>query len=170
MTIKVLFVTIIKIKISPREGTRNMKFHFIIASLLLPCLLCACSLTASIDSTTSETPEDNLVEISETCNPPIVVGPVTEFTLENQIKGVQNTYQNVCDSYAKLQELANTENASKKGRKTAIKVEKNYAERIEELEEIDFSQLTTDELLSLSIELTDMITAIREAKDALTFE
>ena len=110
------------------------------------------------------------MEIYESDTTPVVVGPVTEFTLENQIKGVENTCQNVCGSYAKMQELAAEETASKKGKKAAAKVEENYAERIEALSETDFSLLTTDELLSLSVELTDMATAIREALDTLTFE
>lgn len=145
-----------------------MKCRTIITSFLLPLLLCACNSTNSIDLTSSETLEDTIVEISEVYDSEIVIGPVTEFTLENQIKGVQNTYQNVCDSYAKMQELVNEKGASKKGRKAASKVENKYDKRIQELSEMDFSKLTTDELLSLSIELTDMITAIREARDALT--
>lgn len=147
-----------------------MKCRSMIALLLLPCFLCACGSADPAGLAASETPENYTGEISETCDPPVAVGPVTEFTLENQIKSVQNTYQNVCDSYAKMEELAKAKTASGKGQKAAAKVRKNYAERIEELSEIDFSQMTSDELLSLSVELTDMITAIREARDALTFE
>lgn len=147
-----------------------MKCCYLTASLLLSCLLCACGATNPAGPAATESAENYPVEISESDSAPVVVGPVTEFTLENQIKGVENTCQNVCASYAKMQELAAEETASKKGKKAAVKVEENYAERIEALSETDFSRLTTDELLSLSVELTDMATAIREALDALTFE
>lgn len=146
-----------------------MKCSFMIASLLLPCLLCACGSTNPAGLTAAEAAKDCPSETSEADITPVTIGPVTEFTLENQIENVENTYQNVCGSFAEMQELAASETASRKGRKSAAKVEKNYAARIEELSEIDFSRLTTDELLSLSVELTDMITAIRKARDALTF-
>lgn len=111
--------------------------------------------------------DDVMVENLE-YRPAKVIGPTTEFTLENQIAGVTQSYDNVCDSYAKMQELSGAEDAPLKGKKAAAKVEKKYANRIAELADSDFTQMTSEELLSLSVELTDMISAIREARDALT--
>jgi len=107
-------------------------------------------------------------ERSETYDSEIVIGPVMEPTSENRIKGVTDLYQNVYDSYAKMQELANDPSASKKGRKAASNVEEKYAKRIDELSELNFSQLSSDELSALLIELSDITAQIRNARDTLT--
>lgn len=141
-----------------------MKYKYMIVPVLMSLLLCACGFKGSNANTAKE---GEMMEV-ETSAPAKIIGPVTEPTLENKIKGATDTYNNVCDSYAKMQELANSDTATRKGKKAAAKVEKKYAKRIEELSTVDFSQLSSEELSSLSIELVDMITAIREARDALT--
>ena len=140
-----------------------MNYKYMIVPVLMSLLLCACSFK---DSGTNTAKESEMMEV-ETSEPARVIGPVIEPTWETQLKGATDTYNNVCDSYAKMQELANSDTATKKGKKAAAKVEKKYAKRIEELSTVDFSQLSSEELSSLSIELVDMITAIREARDAL---
>lgn len=95
------------------------------------------------------------------------IGPSNDATVENLLAGALQSYENVCDSYAKMQELASSKDASEKGREAAAEVEKAYANRIAELAEMDFSQLTSEELLSISLECTDMISAIRKARDVL---
>ena len=141
-----------------------MKYKYMIVPVLMSLLRCACSFK---DSGTNTAKEGEMMEV-ETSEPARVIGPVIEPTWETQLKGATDTYNNVCDSYAKMQELANSDTATKKGKKAAAKVEKKYAKRIEELSTVDFSQLSSEELSSLSIELVDMIAAIREARDALT--
>ena len=141
-----------------------MKYKYMIVPVLMSLLLCACGVK---DSGANTAKEGEIMEV-ETSISARVIGPVIEPTWETQYKGATDTYNNVCDSYAKMQELANSDTATKKGKKAAAKVEKKYAKRIEELSTVDFSQLSSEELSSLSIELVDMITAIREARDALT--
>ncbi len=140
----------------------HCKYLAVFSLLLL--VLSACGQTAS---TSSPEGDDVMVEDLE-YHPAKIIGPTTEFTLENQIAGATQTYENVCDSYAKMQELAGADNAAAKGKKAAAEVEEKYADRIAELADTDFSQMTSEELLSLSLELTDMISAIRKARDALT--
>lgn len=142
-----------------------MKYSFIAILFFLPILLCACH---TANTTISESKEEYMEERSETYDSEIVIGPVMEPTSENRIKGVTDLYQNVCDSYAKMQELANDPSASKKGRKAASNVEEKYAKRIDELSELNFSQLSSDELSALLIELSDITAQIRNARDTLT--
>ena len=67
-----------------------------------------------------------------------------------------------------MQALADAEDASQKGKTAAAAIEKEYADRIAQLADTDFTQMTSEELTSLSLELIDMISAIREARDTLT--
>ena len=106
-----------------------MKYKYMIVPVLMSLLLCACSFK---DSGTNTAKEGEMMEV-ETSEPARVIGPVIEPTWETQLKGATDTYNNVCDSYAKMQELANSDTATKKGKKAAAKVEKKYAKRIEEL-------------------------------------
>lgn len=99
--------------------------------------------------------------------PAKVIGPVTAPTLENQLAGATRSYENVCDSYAKMRELSESDNASEKGKQAAAEVEEKYADRIAELADTDFSTLSSEELMSISLECTDMISAIRKARDVL---
>lgn len=108
-----------------------------------------------------------IVEEEAAYQPAKVIGPVTEPSFENQLAGAIRSYENVCDSYAKMQELSEADDASKKGKRAAAKVEKKYAGRIAELADMDFSELTSEELMSISLECTDMISAIRKARDVL---
>lgn len=99
--------------------------------------------------------------------PAKTIGPSNEATVENLLAGAVQSYENVCDSYARMQELAVSDSASEKGKEAAAKVEEEYADRIAELAKMDFSQLSSEELLSISLECTDMISAIRKARDVL---
>lgn len=135
--------------------------QYLASLLLMALLLCACGQDAS------DSEGDTVVEEFSEYYPAKVIGPEVEPTFENQLEGARQSYENVCDSYAKMQELAEAESASKAGKEAAAAVEKKYADRIAELADMDFSQLTSEELLSVSLECTDMISAIREARDVL---
>lgn len=143
----------------------KQRFYKCLSALLLPLLLfSSCGQNASA----SNQEGDDLVTEELGYYPAKVIGPTTEFTLENQITSVTQTYENVCDSYKKMQALADAEDASQKGKTAAAAIEKEYADRIAQLADTDFTQMTSEELTSLSLELIDMISAIREARDTLT--
>lgn len=122
--------------------------------LLLSLLLCACG------------QNDVVIEDSEYV-PAKVIGPETEPTFENRLAITEQAYDNMCYFYSEMQELAQSEEASKEGKKAAAELEKKYADRIAELTETDFSELTSEELLSVSTECLNIISAIREVKDEL---
>lgn len=129
--------------------------------LILTLLLCACGQDASKQG------GDAAVEEFSEYYPAKVIGPDIEPTIETRLAAAQQVYDTMCYSYSEIQELAEAEDATKKGKKAAEKLEKKYADRISELADTDFSQLTSEELLSVSQECTDIISAIREVKDAL---
>ena len=99
--------------------------------------------------------------------PANVIGPTKDLTLEEQIEGVQTAYDSVYGFYTKMQDLANADGVGRKEKKAAAKIEKKYADRLEELGDTDFSQMTSGELLALSLELTDMSSEIRKVLDLL---
>ena len=101
-------------------------------------------------------------------HPAKVIGPTKELTLEDQIEGVQTAYDSVYGYYTKMQDIASADGTSRKEKKAVAKVEKNYADRLEELGNTDFSQMTSGELLSLSLELSDMSSEIRKVLDLLS--
>lgn len=134
-----------------------MKFSRIIlfsTLIMITGLFCSCKKTESIEFS------DEL-QIKP-------IGPVTEITVERLIDGTQSLCNAVQDSYSKMLELASAEDASEKGKKAAVEVQEKYGERIKELSEMDFSGLSESELEDYMHELSDLITVIREARDALT--
>ncbi len=72
-------------------------------------------------------------------------------------------------SYAKMQELAAAQDASPDGVKAAKAVEEQHDDRLQELFALDFSTMDETQIDSYLVEMTDLITAVREARDALTF-
>lgn len=126
--------------------------------LLLSLLLCACGQDAS-------DPDGDIVKEDSGYVSAKVIGPETEPTFENRLAIAEQAYENMCYFYSEMQELAQSEEASKEGKKAAAELEKKYADRIAELAETDFSELTSEELLSVSTECLDIISAIREVKD-----
>lgn len=141
--------------------------------MLLILLLCACgqkdSAADPIDSNkdlTEEEMEEDMIKDSDYI-PAKVIGPDIEPTFETRLATAVQAYDNVCYVYEEMQELAKAENAPKKGKKAAAKLEKKYGDRIAELADTDLSQLTSEELLSVSIECTDIISAIRDVKAEL---
>lgn len=142
-----------------------MKYKFckyLSGLIILSSLLYACGQNSSASEG-----ENMIAEEKIAYEPARVIGPEIEPTFENQLANAMQSYENVCDSYSKMQELSQADNASKKGKRAAAKVEKKYAGRIAELADIDFSQMSSEELLSVSLECTDMISAIRKVRDIL---
>ena len=68
-----------------------------------------------------------------------------------------------------MQELAVAQDASPDGVNAAKAVEEQYGDRLNELFALDFSTMDETQIDSYLVEMTDLITVIREARDALTF-
>lgn len=94
--------------------------------------------------------------------------PNTETTLETKRESATNMCNFLKSSYEKMQELATADDAAPDGIKAAKTVEEDYTDRLNELFALDFSTMDESEIDSYLIEMTDYITIIREARDALT--
>lgn len=139
---------------------RAKSCKYLTSLLLLSLVLCACGRNVS-------DPDNDMVTEDSGYVPAQVIGPETEPTFENRLAIAQQAYENMCYFYSEMQELEQSEEASEEGKEAAAALKKEYADRIAELAETDFSQLTSEELLSVSTECLDIISAIREVKDAL---
>lgn len=95
--------------------------------------------------------------------------PNTEITLESKRENIADMCSFLKTSYAKMQELAAAQDASPDGVKAAKVVEEQYGDRLNELFALDFSTMDETQIDSYLVEMTDLITAVREARDALTF-
>ncbi len=96
----------------------------------------------------------------------ITVGPVKEFTLNDHIDTANSLLSAVTDSYEKMNS-ANDENANQAAKDAVSEVINLYGDRIEALKKEDFSTWSASDLSDLSIELSHVISAIREARDLL---
>lgn len=70
-------------------------------------------------------------------------------------------------SLKRLKDAAKDDHAPRKGVKAAQKAENKYRDRLDELCTMDISALTENEISDLYIEVSAIITAIREANDLL---
>lgn len=95
--------------------------------------------------------------------------PNTEITLESKRENIADMCSFLKTSYAKMQELAAAQDASPDGVKAAKAVEEQHDDRLQELFALDFSTMDETKIDSYLVEMTDLITAVREARDALTF-
>ena len=98
----------------------------------------------------------------------IVVGPTKEFTLEDHVQTANELLAAVTDSYQQMLDSTTNSSASAKGINAAEKVREKYDARIEELKATDFSTWSAEDLSELSLELSNIISAIREARDLLS--
>lgn len=142
---------------------KRKHYKHIVILLLSSTLLYSCGQNVSASSAKGGSDVEEIIEYY----PANVIGPTKEPTQEDLVEGAQTAYDGVYGFYTKMQDLANADGAGRKGKKAAAKIEKKYADRLEELADTDFSQMTSGELLSLSLELTDMSADIREALDLL---
>lgn len=142
---------------------KRKHYRHIVILLLSSTLLYSCGQNISDSDSKGGNDMEEIIEYY----PANVIGPTKDLTLEEQIEGVQTAYDNVYGFYTKMQDLANADGVGRKEKKAAAKIEKEYADRLEELGDMDFSQMTSGELLSLSLELTDMSSEIRKVLDLL---
>lgn len=95
--------------------------------------------------------------------------PTTETTLETKRESATDMCSFLKSSYERMQELAAAQDASPDGIEAAAAVEEQHADRLAELFNLDFSTMDKAQIDAYLIEMTDLITAVREARDALTF-
>lgn len=94
--------------------------------------------------------------------------PQTEYTLEELAAQAADFRDYIVSAYKNIQELAAKDESYESGKELVKKIEEQYGDRIAEFADIDFSEMTEDELKQYLSEFTSLTTVIREAKDALT--
>lgn len=140
-----------------------MKYLYILFFLLIGAGCCACGInTLPLDS-----PKD---EESDWHADMVQLPPHTECTFEELAEQTVDFRNYIVSAYQNIQELAADDESYEAGKELVRKIEEQYGERIAELAEIDFSEMTEDELKNYLIEFTSLTTVIREAKDALTLK
>lgn len=95
--------------------------------------------------------------------------PEIEVTLDDKIKQVSDAYTTIQNNYKKAKETLENASASEEGKQAMQNFEDTYGDRIKELEEVDFSTFSEDEIDNLMSELREMVTSIRNANDMLSF-
>lgn len=95
--------------------------------------------------------------------------PEIEVTLDDKIKQVSDAYTTIQNNYKKAKETLENTSASEEGKQAMQNFEDTYGDRIKELEEVDFSTFSEDEIDNLMSELREMVTSIRNANDMLSF-
>lgn len=131
---------------------------FIIVITFIPVLLCGCSFSGNS--------HDEVIEysFSEDIKP---ASPVVTPTHEERTENTRSLLKSAMESMDIMDEMAEKDSASEDGVKAAEAVHKKYKSRLEDLDESDLSALSDDELTQIALEISDMITAIREARDLL---
>ena len=138
-----------------------MKYLYILFFLLIGIGCCACG----IDTLPMNSSKD---EESGWRAEMVQLPPKTEYTLEELAAQTADFRDYIVLAYQNIQELATNEESYESGKELVKKVEEQYGDRIAELADIDFSEMTEDELRKYLNEFTSLTTVIRKAKDALT--
>ena len=89
-------------------------------------------------------------------------GPVGESTHEETVESMRQMVANAQDSYARMCESAGEEHAQ-----LVREIRDQYERRLTELAEMDFASMTDDEIVPYMLEVSNIITAIREARDVI---
>ena len=132
-----------------------MKFWAIL--LLAPIFtLCACG--SSMDTPPSYT------EVSESI-PLEPITPSETVTHEDWVKNITNALSTIQSLYDEMISKAAQDGAPSKAVKKANAVEKKYSERLKEISKLSLTDLSDEELKEISLELSNIISAIREAND-----
>ncbi len=135
-----------------------MKKFLSVLILFVPVLLCGCA--------GSDNPnEDGIHESFTTSIKP--ASPITTPTHEETAENAASLLGSAQDSFNRMNEAAHNENAPEKGVKAADAVAEKYKDRLEELAETDFSACSDEELSDIMQEISNIITAIREARDLI---
>lgn len=111
----------------------------------------------------SEKESENMQETID----PILFVPEDRLSLEEYASSLSELCQNAKGSYEQLMLAAGDKAAPAKGVKAAKKVETKYKARLDELCSMDFSSCTEEEISGYYREVSTIITAVREAKEAL---
>lgn len=138
-----------------------MKYIYIITSVLIGMIFCACGINTLPYASSDESSTDWHADM-------VQFPPPTEYTLEELTEQAVDFRNYVISSYQTIQELSADEASYEAGKELTKKVEEEYGERIAELADIDFSGMTKEELTEYLSEFTSLTTIIRQAKDALT--
>lgn len=136
-----------------------MKKLLSFAIFFIPVFLCGCS--ASDNAQVDDSIEYSYTEAIQPAS------PITTPTHEEKAEDTASLLSSAQDSFQIMNEMAEEESAPEDGVKAAEAVRKKYKSRLEELAETDFSACSDDELSEFSFEISDIITAIREARDLL---
>lgn len=138
-----------------------MKYIYIITSLLIGVIFCACGVDTLPNTSLDEASTDWHADL-------VQLPPPTEYTIEELTKQAVDFRNYIITSYQTIQELSAVETSYEAGKELTKKIEDEYGERIAELADIDFSDMTKEELTEYLSEFTTLTTIIRKAKDALT--
>lgn len=135
-----------------------MKNLFFLIMVFIPVLLCGCSFSGNS--------HDDAIEysFSEDIKP---ASPVATPTHEEKTENTRSLLESAMESMNVMDELSERDSASEDGVKAAEAVREKYKSRLEDLDETDLSELSDDELTEIELEISDMITAIREVRDLL---
>lgn len=95
--------------------------------------------------------------------------PDIEITLDDKIKQVSDAYTTIQNNYKNAKETAKNASVSEEGKQAMQTFEDTYGHRIKDLEDVDFSTLSEEEIDNLMSELREIVTAIRSTNDALSF-
>lgn len=138
-----------------------MKNLLSLAIFLIPLFLCGCSASGNAQ-------ENDVIDYSYTGTEAIKpASPTTNPTPEEKAETVSTLLSSAQESYQIMNEMAKKESAPEDGVEAAEAVQEKYKSRLEELAEDDLSAYSFDELNELAFEISDIITAIREARDLL---
>lgn len=96
--------------------------------------------------------------------------PTDEITRESRIESLQNTITKLSGIYQKMNTFTEQNPDFKKGIKKASKIESTYGKRITEITSLTLTDLTDDELETLSFEVSKIFSAIREVNDLFEFQ
>lgn len=134
-----------------------MKKFLPLIILLIPVFLCGCSASGGSQNSGKFSQS---IEIKP-------ASPVTTPTHEERAENTGSLLNSAQDSLNKMNEMAEKESAPEEGVKAAEAVNEEYKSRLEELAEADLLSYSDDELIELSLEISNIITAIRQARDLL---
>ena len=117
-------------------------------------LLCAClALTARVRG--SEIEDHGSLEF-------IPVVPEGERTHEERVNGTRDLVASARDSYDRMRESAQEEHIE-----AVEEIRLRYEERLSELAQLDYDAMTDREIMFHMEEVSGIITAIREVRDAI---
>ena len=135
-----------------------MKNFLFLIIMFIPVLLCGCSFSGNS--------HDDAIEysFSEEIKP---ASPVTTPTHEEKAENARSLLESAMESMNIMDELSENDSASEDDIEAAEAVRKKYKSRLEDLDETDLSALSDDELTEIELEISGIITAIREVRDLL---